>query len=115
MQSWGLLTFSLPSSCQLQGYPGYEQSGESSSYGQGYGSYQGNYGQTQTGLSNVMTSLCVHRLVRLFDLKGFHVASSGYGQSGPPQGYGVYESQNQGSFDPESYSTQRQPKDSSGG
>ncbi|TFK12967.1 paired box protein Pax-9 [Platysternon megacephalum] len=32
-----------------QGYSGYGQSGESSSYGQNYGSYQGNHGQSQTG------------------------------------------------------------------
>nr|XP_056720825.1 TATA-binding protein-associated factor 2N [Euleptes europaea] len=69
-----------------QGYPGYEQSGESSSYGQGYGSYHGNYGQTQTG----------------------------YGQSGQ-QGYGGYETQNQSSYDQESYGNQGQQKDSSGG
>ncbi|KAJ6655714.1 hypothetical protein lerEdw1_004767 [Lerista edwardsae] len=67
-----------------QGYPGYEQSGESSSYGQGYGSYQGSYGQAQTG----------------------------YGQSGQ-QGYGGYENQNQSSYSQESYGNQGQPKDSS--
>ncbi|XP_015263533.1 PREDICTED: TATA-binding protein-associated factor 2N isoform X2 [Gekko japonicus] len=69
-----------------QAYPGYEQSGESSSYGQGYGSYQGNYGQTQTG----------------------------YGQSGQ-QGYGGYENQNPSSYGQESYGNQGQQKDSSGG
>ncbi|XP_034995378.1 TATA-binding protein-associated factor 2N isoform X4 [Zootoca vivipara] len=68
-----------------QGYPGYEQSGESSSYGQSYGGYQGNYGQTQTG----------------------------YGQSGQ-QGYGGYENQNQSSYSQESYGSQGQQKDPSG-
>ncbi|XP_063002811.1 TATA-binding protein-associated factor 2N isoform X1 [Elgaria multicarinata webbii] len=69
-----------------QGYPGYEQSRENSSYGQSYGNFQGNYGQPQTG----------------------------YGQSGQ-QGYSGYENQNQSSYNQESYGNQGQQKDSSGG
>lgn len=41
----------------LQGYSGYGQSGDNSSYGQNYGSYHGNYGQSQTGLASLLHSL----------------------------------------------------------
>uniref|UniRef100_A0A8C7E3F9 TATA-box binding protein associated factor 15 n=1 Tax=Naja naja TaxID=35670 RepID=A0A8C7E3F9_NAJNA len=72
-----------------QAYPGYDQSGETSSYGQSYGSYQGNYqgnyAQTPTG----------------------------YGQ-GSQQGYGGYENQNQSPYNQESYGNPGQQKDLSG-
>ncbi|NXX33304.1 RBP56 factor, partial [Nicator chloris] len=42
---------------QGQGYSGYGQSGDNSSYGQNYGSYHGNYGQNQSGLASLLHSL----------------------------------------------------------
>lgn len=44
---------------KLQGYSGYGQSGDNSSYGQSYGNYHGSYGQNQTGLGVLSRSLAV--------------------------------------------------------
>ncbi|XP_074869892.1 TATA-binding protein-associated factor 2N isoform X2 [Carettochelys insculpta] len=70
-----------------QGGSGYGQSGESSSYGQNYGSYQGNYGQSQTG----------------------------YGHTSQQECGDVSSYENQSSYGQQSYSSQGQQKDSSGG
>lgn len=55
-------TFHLHIFSKLQGYSGYGQSGDNSSYGQSYGNYHGNYGQNQTGLGILLHSLAVTKM-----------------------------------------------------